>query len=328
MLTKQQIKQRKIGGSSSSTVLGLNKYRTRYEQWQIDTGQVTPEDISDKQDIIVGNRIEGPFRKYLNMTGFNIKTKDHQIIHPDYPYISANVDGEDGDIVDELKSAISYRAKIDFGPDGSDEYPIDYKCQTNHYCLFPQYKRMRLHVIFLTPEQKNMIAELDMTESQLIKLCSLCEIRTYYDEPDILLQDQMLTEYAKYWQCVETLTPPPLLDAREVQQRYLDSLPDAKPATDEDLRNLTELKRYKELEKEAKKNIETFKDKLAVSFGEHGVLTYDGKKVASYKTQNTAGFDLEKCQTEQDLTCYYNALNMEAIRKDFPQYIKKARVLR
>lgn len=37
----------RIGGSDAASILGLNPYRSNVELWQIKTGQLKPEDISE-----------------------------------------------------------------------------------------------------------------------------------------------------------------------------------------------------------------------------------------------------------------------------------------
>lgn len=42
-----QHRMSRIGGSDASCIVGMNPYRSNVELWQIKTGQVEPEDISD-----------------------------------------------------------------------------------------------------------------------------------------------------------------------------------------------------------------------------------------------------------------------------------------
>lgn len=44
-----QARAGRIGGSDASAILGMNPYRTNIELWQIKTGQLVPEDISEKE---------------------------------------------------------------------------------------------------------------------------------------------------------------------------------------------------------------------------------------------------------------------------------------
>ena len=62
---EEWIKERalRIGGSDASAVLGLNPYRTNLELWQIKTGQLTPEDISDKPYVRFGMEAERYIRE-------------------------------------------------------------------------------------------------------------------------------------------------------------------------------------------------------------------------------------------------------------------------
>ena len=53
----------RIGGSDASAILGMNPYRTNIELWQIKTGRLIPEDISDKPYVKYGTEAEQHLRK-------------------------------------------------------------------------------------------------------------------------------------------------------------------------------------------------------------------------------------------------------------------------
>ena len=47
-----------IGGSDVAAIMGISKYRSPYEVWLEKTGRVEPKDISGKQAVEWGNRLE------------------------------------------------------------------------------------------------------------------------------------------------------------------------------------------------------------------------------------------------------------------------------
>ena len=57
----------RIGGSDASAIIGMNPYRTNIELWQIKTGQLIPEDISDKPYVKYGTEAEQHLRELFKL---------------------------------------------------------------------------------------------------------------------------------------------------------------------------------------------------------------------------------------------------------------------
>lgn len=66
----------RIGGSDASAILGMNPYRTNIELWQIKTGQLIPEDISEKPYVKYGTEAE----KYLREL-FKLDFQEYQVMY-------------------------------------------------------------------------------------------------------------------------------------------------------------------------------------------------------------------------------------------------------
>lgn len=66
----------RIGGSDASAILGMNPYRTNIELWQIKTGQLIPEDISEKPYVKYGTEAE----KYLREL-FKLDFPEYQVMY-------------------------------------------------------------------------------------------------------------------------------------------------------------------------------------------------------------------------------------------------------
>ena len=49
----------RIGGSDAAAIVGMNPYKSNVELWQIKTGQVVPEDISNKPYVKYGTDRSG-----------------------------------------------------------------------------------------------------------------------------------------------------------------------------------------------------------------------------------------------------------------------------
>lgn len=204
-LSKEARENRRIGGSSSSAVMGLSKYkrpeelrreisysmhgREAIEKWvapalSITDTTILPAELSgeleaaiDKEEARlnedidsihtrVGVFLEAFVRERLKGMGINVRVKNEYMIHPDYPFITANIDGRESDTVEEIKCISVYR-KGEFGDEYTDECAPDYAAQIHHYLLFPQFKTGRLRVLFLTPSEKELVDR--MVKTHILK---------------------------------------------------------------------------------------------------------------------------------------------------------------
>ena len=53
-----EVRRKSIGGSDAASILGLNQYNSAYSLWCEKTGKITPEDISSKEAVRLGNDLE------------------------------------------------------------------------------------------------------------------------------------------------------------------------------------------------------------------------------------------------------------------------------
>ena len=88
--------RQRIGGSDASAILGMNPYRTNLELWQIKTGQLIPEDISEKTFVKYGTQAEmhlrGLFR--LDFPEYQVEyIENNMFLNDKYPFAHASLDG-------------------------------------------------------------------------------------------------------------------------------------------------------------------------------------------------------------------------------------------
>lgn len=86
----------KIGGSDASAIVGLNPYKTNVDLWMEKTGQVIPEDISDKPYVQYGTQAEmhlrGLFR--LDFPEYKVEyIENNMFLNDKYPFAHASLDG-------------------------------------------------------------------------------------------------------------------------------------------------------------------------------------------------------------------------------------------
>lgn len=86
----------RIGGSDASSIVGMNPYRSNVELWKIKTGQMEPEDISDKPYVRYGTEAEPHLRALfaLDYPQFKVDyVENNMFLNDRYPFAHASLDG-------------------------------------------------------------------------------------------------------------------------------------------------------------------------------------------------------------------------------------------
>lgn len=86
----------RIGGSDAAAIVGMNPYKSNVELWQIKTGQVVPEDISNKPYVKYGTEAEQYLREMfkLDFPEYQVEYVDNNMFFNDkYPFAHASLDG-------------------------------------------------------------------------------------------------------------------------------------------------------------------------------------------------------------------------------------------
>ena len=86
----------RIGVSDASAIIGMNPYRTNIELWQIKTGQLIPEDISDKPYVKYGTEAEQHLRELfkLDYPEYQVMYEENNMwLNDKYPFAHASLDG-------------------------------------------------------------------------------------------------------------------------------------------------------------------------------------------------------------------------------------------
>lgn len=122
-----------IGGSDAGTIVGVNPWKSKYELWLEKTGQVVPEDISDREPVYWGNQLEDIVaQEFTRKTGKKVR-RHGMVQDEEHPFLFANVDrmvaGEKAGL--ECKTANGFKASLW----EDDEVPASYYCQCQHYML-------------------------------------------------------------------------------------------------------------------------------------------------------------------------------------------------
>ena len=129
----------RIGGSDASAIIGMNPYRSNVELWKTKTGQMEPEDISDKPYVRYGTEAESHLRALfaLDYPQFKVDyVENNMFLNDKYPFAHASLDGwltdEDGRRgILEIKTTSAYNNDAwEIGP-----LPYYYICQATWYTM-------------------------------------------------------------------------------------------------------------------------------------------------------------------------------------------------
>lgn len=86
----------RIGGSDAASIVGLNPYRSNIDLYRIKTGQIQPEDISDKPYVKYGTEAEQYLRELfkLDYPEYEVFYEENNMFLNDrYPFAHASLDG-------------------------------------------------------------------------------------------------------------------------------------------------------------------------------------------------------------------------------------------
>lgn len=264
MLTREQLLDRKsgIGGSDVAAVLELSPWRTPFEVYMDKTSDHVSDPVMDGP-LYIGSMLE-PFvrSEYERRTRQRVIVPDKAIRHPKYPWLLASVDGlvEGADCGWEGK-VIGNADPDEWGEEGTDQVPVYYLLQCQHYMLVT-----------------------GLSSWDLTALIGNREVRTYTLTASKPLHDAIIEKTRDFWvNHVEARVPPAFAGAREARMLFARAEP--KPIETDD-EQLVALNAIIELRKH-RKALDAEEDRLLGSvmayMQEHDTLTLGGKPIATWK---------------------------------------------
>lgn len=200
-----QERSKGLGGSDAAAILGLNPWKTNVQLYREKIGAVTPPDISDKECVQFGHKIEPIMRDFVRATHANFQIKyDQYGVHRSekYPFILGTLDGEittndGGEGILELKTTTINRA-ADWEK-WNDKIPQNYYCQIMHYFLLKDnYKFANLTALLRQPKNDG--------GNKYTILEYLFERKECEEDIAVLLRAEI-----KFWECVQKRKEPGLI---------------------------------------------------------------------------------------------------------------------
>ena len=188
-----EARKSRIGGTDIAVILGLSPWKTPYQLWLEKTSSVATQ--ATNEAMRYGIMMEPVIRDwYINETGILIQVPNSPVVHAEFDYCVASVDGIAFDRVLEIKTSKSDR---DWGEPGSDEIPVYYRTQVEWYLAI--CNRQIADVVVLFPGRMPLI---------------------YRVEADKELQSMLFDAAHDFWRRVQENDPPPISTFTDVQLRF------------------------------------------------------------------------------------------------------------
>jgi putative phage-type endonuclease len=265
-------RQKFIGGSDVAAILGLSPWKTPLQLWQDKTQPAMPENVDPAKAKIFarGHRMEPYVVDLLSAeSGLKIARRNARYVDPEFSFLAAEIDAEaeTGENI-EIKTVSPFKA-ADWGELGTDSIPVYYTAQAQH--------------------------------GMMIKGASVCvfgvliggdDFRIYRVERDELVIAAIRAAEVKFWrEHVETLQPPPPMDAEDVARLFPRDIGTAVEADTNALIAVNELRELNVEAGEIERRIDGCKESIKRAMGDAARLTLNGKDLATWKSQSARRFD-------------------------------------
>lgn len=270
----------RLTASKLATALNANKWESRYKLWAVLTGRLPPDDLSDNEDVECGNLLE-PVVKTL----FERRTKREVtswpqldiVLAPGRDWLSCTPDAIqtsaefNGPGVLEIKSTGERLAK-----EWIDEPPLPALIQANFQAWM-----------------------MDLEWGSCACLVGRKLVRHDFQRNDRFL-DVALPELDKFWQLVQTDTPPEP-DASDSTSAAIKALhPDDNGETTQLSLEAEEwfecLSLATQCKKEAKEKEQLYDNKLRAAIGDSTFAVLPSGRLLSLKTTNKKSFVMPACK--------------------------------
>ena len=277
-------RQKSIGGSDASAIIGLNPWSSPYSVWADKLGKLPAKE--DNEAMRQGRDLEFYVaQRFSEATGKKVRREHNILINPMYPFAHANVDrmvvGEDAGLECKTTSALNMK---NFK---NGAFPDTYYVQCVHYMMVTGCKKWYLAVLVLNKEF--MVFEIERDE----------------DEIDALAESE-----AAFWKHVQDNTPPAADGAAATSNAISILYPESNDETVNLFAYETDLQQYMALSSQIKE-LEKMKDEAAnrvkAFLGDAGKGTTDRYKV-SWTSSTRSAFDSKRFAQEHqdiDLSGYY-----------------------
>ena len=260
-----------IGGSDVAAILGVSPWKTALDVYLDKIGEAPP--IEETEAMYWGNVLEDVVaQEFARRMDVRVERRNTMFRHRKYPELLGNIDRYivgTGAIL-ECKTTSGFN-RDQWGEQGTDEIPMHYLCQVQHY-----------------------MNVLDKKAAWVAVLIDGRDFRVYCIDRNNELCDIMTDKCVTFWRdYVLTGTPPPASNRHDVELLYAaggyEGTATAEPDTEQ---AAMELARLKAAEKQTKKQMEELETKLKQNIGDASALvSMSGETLATWKSTTSKRLD-------------------------------------
>lgn len=277
-LTAEQLEGRKLGGSMAAAAIGLNPYCTPLELWMEIRGE---KERQENRAMRYGSFIERFIRsEFVLETGLPVEEHGGNIVSEVYPWATANIDGV-VTMPDGRRGLFEAKgprwAGDSWGPSGSDEFPVWYLVQCQHY-------------LAVTGVEVCMGAA----------FIGGADLRIYEIPRDDGMIERIMERERSFWDCVEQGREPEVISAADCLRKW----PKHEPGKEVDLDSMLAEERAPILEavreeravaaqiKSLEKQREAHQLVIRAAFGDAEAMVYGDQRLATLKAQVSRRIDV------------------------------------
>jgi putative phage-type endonuclease len=255
-----------IGGSDAAVALGLSPWKTPVQLWREKRGETEEIDISHKQYVYWGTRLEDIIaQEYEARTGRETFHLGRIVTSSVYPWMKCNIDravrGSDRLILEIKNVGLFVWTNGDWGDDGSSDVPPYYYAQCQH------------NIVCCKANQCDMPI-----------LIGGNDYRCYRLPRDERFIEAMIERERQFWQCVVDGTPPPPMKPSDMLLLYPSHVAGKMvEATEEIASAVARLRRARELQTAVKLDAERHRMIVQEYMGDAEYLTFNGEPIVTWR---------------------------------------------
>jgi predicted phage-related endonuclease len=266
----------RIGCSQIAQALNLSTWGTAYQLWEQLTGRAERPNISNHLGVALGEPMEQVLRPFVEQRlGRELRRDRREYLHPDIPlighvdYRASALNGEKRPVVD-TKTSLGWGAARRFGDDSADDVDDGVLLQMQGYLLLTGAETAYVAALVPGPDLK---------------------IYTIQTDPE--LHTMIVEGVARFWECVKTDTPPPLVSLADASRHWPNHDPDTVlPAASEDRQRIADLRDLLTTIKEMEREADALKLALQVRLeNREALVDMQGRPLCTWRTQSSARVD-------------------------------------
>lgn len=266
----------RIGCSQIAQALNLSQWGTAYQLWEQYTGRAERPNIGNHLRVALGEPMEVVLKPFVEQRlGRELRRDRREYLHPDVPlighvdYRASALNDEPRPVVD-MKTSLGWGASRRFGNDSMDDVDDSVLLQMQGYLLLTGAETAYVAALVPGPELK---------------------IYTIQADPE--LHAMIVEGVARFWDCVKTDTPPPLISLADASRRWPNHDPDTVlPAESADRQRLADLRDLLTTIKEMEKEADALKLALQTRLeNREALVDMQGKPLCTWKTQSSTRVD-------------------------------------